>query len=545
MEMLLFTAIRQHAQHSPERIALQDAQHSLNYAQLWQRIQLRAKELQAHHVRRLAIALDNGIEWALTDLSALYAGITVIPVPHFFSASQQEWLLRTSQTDSLLTSASSDWSSAGVLTPAIDSEDSDTASSASVGISAPLSLLQRHLPQDHAPHHQCDGLSTKAERPFLADAKEFTAKITFTSGTTGQPKGVCLSNQHLMCTTQALADAVSSLDIQRHLTVLPLTTLLENITGLYVPLLLGATSLLPSLAEIGFQGSSRLEPQQFLRCLQTFRPHSMVLVPELLRLLLALAPAAADSLSELRFIAVGGGRVAASLLQQAQQLNLPVYQGYGLSECGSVVSLNTPQGNCLGSAGRPLPHCRVRLADDGEILVSGAVMQGYLLGDSTRTDSASATAAASPADNAPAHAQELEIATGDLGYLDDNGFLHITGRKKNVQINAFGRNFSPEWIESEAQICPAIRALVLYGDALPSNVALIDVMPGQEHALAAQLSALNQGLPDYAQISHWIVAEPPLSANPDWFTRNGRPRRDVIFQHYQDQIVRLATGDAQ
>lgn len=545
MEMLLFTAIRQHAQLSPERIALQDAQHSLSYAQLWQRIQLRAKELQAHHVRRLAIALDNGIEWALTDLSALYAGITVIPVPHFFSASQQEWLLRTSQTDSLLTSASSDWSSAGILTPAIDSEGSDTASSASVGVSSPLSLLQRHLAQDHVPHHECNKHSTKAEIPFLADAKEFTAKITFTSGTTGQPKGVCLSNQHLMHTTQALADAVSVLDIQRHLTVLPLTTLLENITGLYVPLFLGATSLLPSLAEIGFQGSSRLEPQQFLRCLQTFRPHSMVLVPELLRLLLALAPAAADSLSELRFIAVGGGRVAASLLQQAQQLNLPVYQGYGLSECGSVVSLNTPQGNCLGSAGRPLPHCRVRLADDGEILVSGAVMQGYLLAEQTRTDLASATDTANTADNAPTHAQELEIATGDLGYLDDHGFLHITGRKKNVQINAFGRNFSPEWIESEAQICPAIRALVLYGDALPSNVALIDVMPGQEHALAAQLSALNQGLPDYAQISHWIVAEPPLSANPDWFTRNGRPRRDVIFQHYQDQIVRLATGDAQ
>ncbi|WP_370597494.1 AMP-binding protein [Plesiomonas shigelloides] len=429
MEMLLFTAIRQHAQHSPERIALQDAQHSLTYAQLWQSIQLRATELQAHHVRRLAIALDNGIEWALTDLSALYAGITVIPVPHFFSASQQEWLLRTSQTDSLLTSASSDWSSAGILTPAIDSEGSDTASSASVGISSQLNLLQRHLPQDHAPHHQCDGLSIKAEIPFLAAAKEFTAKITFTSGTTGQPKGVCLSNQHLMRTTQALADAVSALDIQRHLTVLPLTTLLENITGLYVPLLLGATSLLPSLAEIGFQGSSRLEPQQFLRCLQTFRPHSIVLVPELLRLLLALAPAAADSLSELRFIAVGGGRVAASLLQQAQQLNLPVYQGYGLSECGSVVSLNTPQGNCLGSAGRPLPHCRVRLADDGEILVSGAVMQGYLLAEQTRTDSASATDTANTADNAP-HAQELEIATGDLGYLDDNGFLHITGRKK-------------------------------------------------------------------------------------------------------------------
>ncbi|MGL4270383.1 MAG: AMP-binding protein, partial [Plesiomonas sp.] len=354
MNMLLLQAIRQHAERTPHNIALQDSRYALSYATLWQQIQQRAAELRSFNVHRLVVALDNGIEWALTDLSALYAGITVIPAPHFFSTQQQEWLLNNSRADSLLTdslfinssltdsllteglltsSAATHWELAGTLTPAIAPTTSTEISIGTDNVqSLPSKLLQRHNHQGYSALAHVHPAS--ATHPTTA-----IAKITFTSGTTGQPKGVYLSVDNLMQTTQSLADAVRTLGIQRHLTVLPLTTLLENITGLYVPLLLGATSLLPSLREIGFQGSSRLDPTPFLRCLQTFRPHSMVLVPELLRLLIALAPNAADSLHELRFVAVGGGRVAASLLQQAEKLHLPVYQGYGLSECGSVVSL--------------------------------------------------------------------------------------------------------------------------------------------------------------------------------------------------------------
>lgn len=108
---------------------------------------------------------------------------------------------------------------------------------------------------------------------------------------------------------------------------------------------------------------------------------SLVLVPELLRLLLALCtstPTLAQQLKSLRFIAVGGGKVAPDLIKHARQLGLPVYEGYGLSECGSVVALNSLDADKPGSVGRPLPHCQVTIASDGEIMVSGSAMLGYL-----------------------------------------------------------------------------------------------------------------------------------------------------------------------
>ena len=97
-----------------------------------------------------------------------------------------------------------------------------------------------------------------------------------------------------------------------------------------------------------------------------------------------------------------------------------------------------------------------------------------------------------------------QIATGDLGHLDEEGYLHITGRKKNVQITAFGRNFSPEWVEAQAQLCPAIARIVIFGDGQPANVALIQPLPGSQSQLAEQIARLNQQLPDYARIHHWL-----------------------------------------
>ncbi len=130
-----------------------------------------------------------------------------------------------------------------------------------------------------------------------------------------------------------------------------------------MPLLTGACSRIPSLAELGFAGSSKLDPATLAQALLRWPTHSLVLVPELLRLLLALCsanPALAEQLAGLRFVAVGGGKVSPELISRARKLGLPVYEGYGLSECGSVVALNGPDGHSLGSVGQPLPHCRYR-----------------------------------------------------------------------------------------------------------------------------------------------------------------------------------------
>ncbi len=327
----------------------------------------------------------------------------------------------------------------------------------------------------------------------------------------------------MMAVCASLAERVAPAKVEKHLTLLPLTTLLENLTGLYVPLLTGACSRIPSLAELGFAGSSKLDPATLAQALLRWPTHSLVLVPELLRLLLALCsanPALAEQLAGLRFVAVGGGKVSPELISRARKLGLPVYEGYGLSECGSVVALNGPDGHSLGSVGQPLPHCRVSIAADGEILVEGAAMLGYLGSDEPTP---------------------VLVATGDLGHLDDEGYLHITGRKKNVQITAFGRNFSPEWVEAEAQLCPAIARIVIFGDGQPANVALIQPLPGADAQLAQQIEQLNHRLPDYARIHHWLPVA--LDQHPELLTANGRPRRERIYHHFSRQISQCLTGE--
>lgn len=477
--MNLFEQISRIAAEDPHRPALYDSHRTLTYAALEHEIQQLSDQLKALKISRLALQIDNGIDWALVDLACMFSGIVVIPVPLFFSEEQQNWLLETSGADALVGPSKAGW------------------------LSSQLASL---------PLQRCQ----PAEVPSIPEG---TAKITYTSGTTGHPKGVCLSFSHLMNVCQSIAERIRSADIRQHLTLLPLSTLLENITGLYVPLLTGASSCIPSLTEVGLTGSSQFSPPVFAQALKRWQPHSLVLVPELLRMLVAMCSADSSLASSLRFVAVGGGKVAADLIHKARQSGLPVYEGYGLSECGSAVALNSPDHDLPGAVGLPLRHCHVVISDDGEVLVNGAPMLGYL-GDSSSHE---------------------QIATGDLGHIDEQGFLHITGRRKNVQITAFGRNFSPEWIEAEAQIYPSITRIVVFGDALPANIAIVQTTPGQEKQLPAHIAHLNTHLPDYARIHHYIEAE--LTAASGLITSNGRPKRQKILDIYQTQIAQIFAGD--
>lgn len=478
----IWNRLEQHAQQQGDTVALQDATTQVHYRELLPRIKALAEELVRAGTRRLALQLDNSIDWALCDLACAHAGLVLVPVPGFFSAEQRQWLLDSSGADTLIGPPADGWQ--------------------------PLAL---------APG--LSGWRRQVDAPVPLPAG--TAKITYTSGTTGQPKGVCLSLKQELTTVRALADRLAGTRVEHHLTLLPLSTLLENLAGLYLPLWLGATATLPGLEEVGFTGSSQLDANRLATALARWQPHSLVLVPELLRLLTGLCLRQPTLANSLRLVAVGGGRVAPGLLRQAWAAGIPAVEGYGLSECGSVVALNSPEHSRPeyhrhGSVGRPLAHLSVRIDESGEIHVRGGAMLGYL-GEQA----------------APA-----EIATGDLGQLDADGFLHITGRRKNVQITAFGRNFSPEWVEAEAQGCPAIARLVIIGDGLPANLALVQPLPGQESALPGQIAALNAQLPDYARIHHWLVPSPGL-AEAGLLTANGRPRRDAIRRAYADQIQHL------
>ncbi|MEI8633310.1 AMP-binding protein [Vibrio sp. PP-XX7] len=207
-----------------------------------------------------------------------------------------------------------------------------------------------------------------------------------------------------------------------------------------------------------------------------------------------------------------GARVSGEILQTAHQLGIPAYEGCGISECGSVVSMNTPLQFQPGSAGKVLPHVQVKIADDGEVLVKDALALGYL-GQPFVED---------------------WLPTGDLGELDAQGFLSIQGRKKNQIITSFGRNISPEWIESEAQRWGAIRNLIVVGE---SRDRLSGVVLTQDPAAAVtEIGELNTTLPDYARIGQLTFVKDP-QAYLALLTANHRPRREMVEQQVNQWLA--------
>ena len=129
------------------------------------------------------------------------------------------------------------------------------------------------------------------------------------------------------------------------------------------------------------------------------------------------------------------------------------------------------------------------------------------------------------------------LATGDLGRLDADGFLHIEGRRKHVLITSFGRNVSPEWPEAELLAGPAIAQAAVFGEARARLCALIVPAPGApQAAVDAQVQAANARLPDYAQIAAWLRADAPFTPQNGFATANGRARRDALWQAYAARL---------
>lgn len=434
------------------------------------------------------IFADNGRAWLAADSDCRERQAVSVPLPSFFTADQLQWAVQSSGMACLLTDR-----------PGLPLWDA-------LG----FSLAGKQA-----------GLSCLVREALPVSLPAGTDKITFTSGSTGNPKGVCLSRNAMDAVAGSIAAMMQSIGLDKHLCALPLPVLLENVAGADAARLAGVECVCPSLAEIGWNGSSQWEPRAFLQCVQHRRIGSAILLPQMLKALLPWV--AGYDVRSLQMLAVGGARVAPDLLLQARAAGLPVYEGYGLSECASVVAFNRFGADKPGTVGKPLPHVQVRLNADSELEVSGATFLGYL-GD------------------APREPGEW-LATGDLAQVDDEGFLSITGRKKHVLISSFGRNISPEWVESELLAQPGILQAAVFGEARPALCAVVFAPALDEPALTAALGAANRALPDYAQVRHVIRAAEPFSAsfcsytNSYLATSNGRNKRDAIAAFYSQAMT--------
>jgi long-subunit acyl-CoA synthetase (AMP-forming) len=487
----IFEQIERHAKAHPEWTALADGRNELSYLQLALEIERLADDLAG---QRIGLLLANGCAWAALDLAAQRAGSVCVPMPPFFSDGQLRHLIGDAGPQLIFTD-----------------QPMRLQRLAKIAQSTEIRVAGSRL--------FCCVIRT-AETAALSTA---TAKITYTSGTTGQPKGVCLTAAAVERVAVSLSLAVDAAKEDRTLNLLPLSTLLANITGLYAPLYSGGIAYLPDLEDCGMSGSTGVRAELLIAALHRYRPTVTVLVPILLKILVEAVAQGARLPASLRFIAVGGAPTAPALLERARRLGLPVYQGYGLSEAASVVSMNIPGQEREGSVGRLLPHVGVRIAEDGEILVSGNLFSGYL----------------------GQQAQQIEEwATGDTGYLDSDGYLFISGRKKTAYATAHGRKLAPEWIESELTAQPAIAQAALFGDGRSFNVAvLVPVHASAITAIAPAVQALNQTLPDYARVSRWLVTDEPFSLRNGLANSTGAIQRQAIAERYATQIEQLYEED--
>ncbi len=471
-------------------IVLESCTTRISRTQLLSEAECLAVQLKAIGARSVALLADNGVEWLLIDLACQLAGIAIIPLPLFFSTTQLGHAIASGGADSIISDRE-----LGEILP---------------GVKQAPALRSRY----------CGALRIYRERfPESTQVPPKTQKITFTSGTTGTPKGVCLSTDQQITLAQSLVSVID-VDRPRHLCLLPLSTLLENLAGVYAPLIAGGTVVAPPLADVGLTGSSGLATDVLTGSIDKYRPHSLILVPEMLNALDTAMSAGWQPPQSLQFVAVGGGKVSPELLRRARRAGLPAFEGYGLSECSSVVSLNVPSDDQVGAAGKPLPHVRVETID-GEIVVSGCTFLGYA--------------------NQPDSWGLDRVHTGDIGHIDESGFVHIDGRIKHQIITSYGRNLSPEWVETELLAGTLLKQAVVVGDDRPYCVALVYPRDpsSSDRDIDRWIASANRKLPDYACIEKWFRLAEPLTCRNGLLTENGRPKRGNIEQAYQFAISDL------
>jgi long-subunit acyl-CoA synthetase (AMP-forming) len=437
----VFDALKRHSQTRPEDIAFEDDTGQISWRELAMRAESLACALDAVD-GTIGIGLAGGIDYVVADLALTLSGKRQVPLPFFFSTAQNAHVLMDSKVSTVVTSNPELFSTLPHLK-----------------LINPVAI----------PSETC------AMRPYAGGAE----RIIYTSGSSGNPKGVVLGDRQLDASISALSRVIAADVKDTHLSVLPLAQLLEQICGIFLPIVAGAKTVFRFEATKSLFGAP-IEP--LLDAFETTRPTTSLLAPAILgRWVNALGiKTAPDSL---RFVAVGGASSSPSLINAAQVIGIPVHEGYGLSECCAVVAMNRPGDNHPGAVGPVLDGLNVFL-ENGEIVVSGpTVMQGYLNGD--------------PAPDV--------WHTGDLGHFEGDRLV-VDGRKDALLVTGAGRNISPEWVEQRVNADPRIVSSAL--GIRKSDGALALIVVAVAPVSSSEIETYLSDLPIYAQPTALIMTDP-------------------------------------
>jgi long-chain acyl-CoA synthetase len=550
----------------------------ISWEQADERVRDYANGLLARGVRKsdnVALLARNSLEWALVDFALARIGAVGIPVYASSSSRDVGYLLAHSES------------------VAIVCEDAEQLAKVEA-VTEELPSLKHVLT-----YHDLEGLAAHgrdyaAAHPAALDeasaavGEDELYTIIYTSGTTGPPKGCMLSNRNYW----EMASVVDRM---------PRYYRADDLMLLYLPLAHNYGRLMLLLgAKVGFTIALLADPLRVGEALPVVRPTVLPSVPRVYEKIYALVQSRFDeatgskrklidwalgvgrevSLLEargaripaglrakhriadklvfskvreplggrLRMPGSGGAPLSTNIAEFFDSVGVRITEGYGLTECTTACSVNLPDRYRFGSVGQPLPGFEIRIAGDGEIEVrSATVFQGYY-------KDPEATAAVLGGNG--------WLKTGDIGELDEEGFLHITDRKKDILVTAGGKNVAPQNIENDLKTSKYVSQALVLGDKRPYVSALLTLDPveigrwASEHGIDGDAAALaadarvhellrsvvddaNRDRSRFEQVKRFVILPRDFTMEHGEITPTLKLRRRAVQEHFADDIEAL------
>ena len=356
------------------------------------------------------------------------------------------------------------------------------------------------------------------------------AIMVYTSGTTGAPKGACLSHRYIINSVESLRQTIPIYDTDVSFSYLPFCHVAERISGLYNRLYAGASAyFVDDLSRLG-EYMLEVKPTVFASLPRFFEKIHARAAADMERLPKSeharfLATKVKDYFGgRIRLATSGGAPLPLEVAEFFAAAGLPILQAYGLTE-NVCVAFNRPYEYKFGTVGPPMPGCEVRIAADKEILVRSEMMfSGYYK---------------APEETAKVFSDGW-LLTGDLGEFDEDGFLKIIGRKKELIVTSTGKKVSPALLENMLKEHHVISQAMVYGEGRSYLVALITVNAAVERdTIQSIIDNVNRRVSSTESIRRFAILDRDFEIERDEITPTGKLKRDVITNRFREVIDEL------
>ena len=595
-------AAAKHAEHTAVRFKRDGTWHDVSYTELAaivQEVGLGLIDLGVQPGERVCILANTRPEWSYADLGATAAGAVVVPIYQTNSPEECLWVISDSGASAIVCEDQEqlakiaairdqlpDLRTVIVIDPAAGESSSEASSNGAPTAADALQAITLDEVRERGRSRSPEEL--EARRAGVRPEDPFT--FIYTSGTTGPPKGCVLTHGNYRAIMDMIAESGEITD--------------DEVAYLYLPLA-HSFALLVQLAIFDLGGTLAYfggDTKQIVPELMEVKPTYLPSVPRVFEKIYTLAHGAIEAKppeerqraqeaiklgvkvrdmlnrgeevpaelqkpfdeadnelfklvrgifgGNVRHATSGAAPIAKEILEFFWACGVPVLEGYGMTETATAATVSTVEHHRFGTVGRALPGVELKIAQDGEILIKGPnIFAGY---HNRGEESFGAV-------------EDGWMHTGDLGSLDEDGYLSITGRKKDIIITAGGKNLTPANIENDLKQCRWISQAVMHGDQRPYPVVLITLdeeeIPSyaSEHGLPSDIPSLarapevrsliqqevdraNEKYAQVEQVKKFVILDHDLSQATGELTPTLKVKRNVVNEQYADLFDSLYNG---